>query len=76
MFEQLAIGLFGVSAVFLSQDRRDSYRRFACLLGLAAQPFWFYTTWHAHQWGIFMLSFFYTFSWARGFVAHWVRRSP
>lgn len=74
MFAQLFIGLFGVAAVFLSQDPRDSRRRFACLLGLAAQPFWFYTTWHAHQWGIFMLSFFYTFSWARGFVAHWVRR--
>lgn len=75
MLAQLAIGLFGVTAVFLSQDPRISRRCYACLFGLAAQPFWFYTTWQAHQWGIFALSFFYTFSWARGFVAHWIRRS-
>jgi len=73
---QLVIGLLGVVAVFLSQDPRSSRRRWAPVLGLAAQPFWLYTTWRAHQYGIFALSFFYTFSWARGFVAHWVRRTP
>lgn len=75
MLEQIAIGLCGVTAVFLSQDARVERRRFACLFGLAAQPFWFYATWKAGQWGIFALSFLYAFSWLRGFYAHWVRRS-
>ncbi|MBU7436495.1 hypothetical protein [Paraburkholderia fungorum] len=75
MIEQIAIGLCGVTAVFLSQDPRSSRRRWSPVFGLIAQPFWFYTTWKSHQWGIFALSFFYTFSWARGFIAHWVRRS-
>lgn len=33
---------------------------------LWSQPFWFYATWKAEQWGIFALCFFYTYSWARG----------
>lgn len=75
MLAQIIIGLCGVAAVFLSQDARPRRRRFACLFGLAAQPFSFYTTWKAGQYGIFTISFLYTFSWARGFIAHWVRRS-
>ncbi|WP_017773820.1 hypothetical protein [Paraburkholderia kururiensis] len=70
--DQLGIGLCGVAAVYLSQDTRVSRQRFSCLFGLAAQPFWFYTTWKAQQWGIFAVSFLYTASWARGFVKHWM----
>lgn len=75
MIEQIAIGVLGLAAVFLSQDDRIERRRYACLCGLAGQPFWLYVTWKAQQWGIFALSFLYAYSWARGFVAHWVRRS-
>ncbi|WP_104655072.1 hypothetical protein [Ralstonia insidiosa] len=75
MIDQIAIGLCGVTAVFLSQDQRASRRRYACLFGLAAQPAWLYATWTAGQWGIFFLSFLYAYSWARGFWAHWVRRA-
>jgi len=71
MIDQIAIGLFSVTAVFLSQDRRAHVRRYACLFGLAAQPFWFYATYIAGQWGIFALSFLYTLSWLRGFRVHW-----
>ncbi|SDR52767.1 hypothetical protein [Paraburkholderia tuberum] len=76
MVDQIAIGLCGVTAVYLSQDARAERRRYACLFGLAGQPFWLYATWKAQQWGIFGLSFLYAFSWARGFFAHWVRRVP
>ena len=72
MTEQFAIGLFGVAAIFLSQDRNESRRRYACMFGLMAQPFWFYTTWKAGQWGIFGLSFLYSASWVRGFWHHWI----
>ena len=64
--EQIAIACFGVTAVWLSQDARPHWRRWACVFGLVGQPFWFYATWKAQQWGIFVLCFFYTYSWARG----------
>ncbi len=73
MIEQVAIALFGVAAMFLSQDQRPTWRRWAPLLGLCAQPFWFYTTWKAGQWGIFALSFLYAASWARGAYNFWLR---
>ena len=75
MIEQTTIAIFGVAAVFLSQDRRENWRRWACIFGLAAQPVWFYMAWRAGQYGVFALSFLYAGSWARGFVTHWVRRN-
>ena len=71
--DQLAIAATGVTAVWLSQDNREDWRSYACLFGMASQPFWFYATWKAGQWGIFALSFLYAASWARGFYYQWVR---
>ena len=71
MIEQIALGCTGGVAIWLSQDKRDHFRRYACLFGLAGQPFWFYTTFTHQQWGIFMLSFIYTWSWYRGFRHYW-----
>ena len=36
------------------------------IVGLACQPFWFYTTWRHKQWGIFLASLIYTYGWASG----------
>lgn len=74
MIDQIAIGVCGVASVWLSQDERLSRRRFACIFGLLAQPFWFIATWKAQQYGIFALCALYTFSWLRGFFVHWVWR--
>lgn len=71
MIEQIGIAICGLTAVFLSQDARESRRRWACIFGLIGQPFWFYATWKAGQWGIFALSFLYAYSWARGFYNFW-----
>ncbi|CAB3783170.1 hypothetical protein LMG28688_01593 [Paraburkholderia caffeinitolerans] len=74
MIDQIVIGALGAAAAYLSQDRLDGRRRYACLCGLAAQPFWFYASWTAGQWGIFALSIVYTLAWARGLVTHWLWR--
>ncbi len=71
MIAQIMIALFGVGAVWLSQDARAERRRFAPILGLIGQPFWFYSAWAAEQWGIFALCFLYTASWLRGLRAYW-----
>lgn len=75
MLDQIAIAATGVTAVFLSQDHRNEVRKYACLFGLASQPFWFYATYTAGQWGIFALSFLYTYSWFRGFKNNWMNDS-
>jgi hypothetical protein len=72
--EQIGIAVFGVTAARLSQDAREKVRRWACIAGLCAQPFWFYTTATNEQWGIFFLSFFYTEAWWRGVRTYWWKR--
>ena len=66
MTEQIAIGMTGAIAIWLSQDTRDHWRRWACVFGLLGQPFWFLAAWKSQQWGIFGLCFLYTWSWLRG----------
>lgn len=75
MMAQLAIGALGMTAIWLTQSRSSARRRYACLFGLCAQPFWFYTTYQAQQWGIFILCGLYTVSWGRGVWIHWLRRT-
>jgi hypothetical protein len=70
--DQIAIALTGVVAIWLSQDSRDDWRKYACLFGMAGQPFWFYSAYTAEQWGIFVLCFFYTYAWFKGVRLHWI----
>lgn len=73
MMEQIGIALFGVTAIFLSQHRSGIARKWASVFGLAGQPFWFYSSITAEQWGIVALCFLYSFSWGRGFYNQWIR---
>lgn len=73
MIEQVAIAVLGATAIWLTQDKRESWRRYACLFGLAGQPFWMYATYTAGQWGIFALTMIYTAAWFKGFRSHWWR---
>lgn len=71
-WDQIAIALTGAIAVWLSQDARAGWRKWACIFGLCGQPFWFYATWTAAQYGIFALCFIYTWAWFRGFRHYWM----
>ena len=72
--EQFGIALFGVTAIWLSQDSRPEFSKLACIFGLIGQPFWFYATWQAEQWGMFALCFLYSAAWIKGFKTNWMRR--
>jgi hypothetical protein len=75
MIEQIAIALTGATAVWLSQDHRASWRKWACIFGVVGQPFWFYSAYQSEQWGIFALCFLYTYSWLRGVKNNWLVKS-
>lgn len=72
--DQIVIAIFGVSAVWLSQDSRDKFRRFAPICGLISQPAWFFAAYTAHQWGILALTALYSAAWAKGFIHYWIRK--
>ena len=62
MMERLTIGATGVTSIWLTQSSSAERRRYACLFGICAQPFWFYSTYQAQQLGIFILCGFYTWA--------------
>lgn len=70
------IAITGAMAIWLSQDRRDEWKKYACIFGLVGQPFWFYSSWATEQWGVFVLCFFYTLAWLKGFKLHWMQGKP
>lgn len=76
MIDQIGIALTGVTAIFLSQSKSDKARRYACLFGLAGQPFWIYSAINAEQWGVLALTVLYTLAWWKGVWTHWLRPAP
>ncbi|WP_404302190.1 hypothetical protein [Alicycliphilus denitrificans] len=70
--DQIAIALLGATAAWASQARNPGLRRWACIFGLLGQPFWFYASWQADQWGIFAVSIVYLGAWLRGLWVYWL----
>ena len=68
---EVGLAVCGVTAVALSQDPRASRRRWACIAGLAGQPFWFIETIGARHWGMVALCAVYALAWLRGFHSYW-----
>ena len=73
MLSQIAIALTGVTAIWLTQQHREDWKRYAALFGIAGQPFWLYVTFTSEQWGMFALSCCYTYAWCVGIYNHWFR---
>lgn len=72
-WDQVGIAIFGVIAVALTQDSRENWRRWACVFGMAGQPFWFWSAAHAHQSGVLLVCCLYTLAWARGIYTNWIK---
>jgi hypothetical protein len=71
-WDQIGILLTGVIAVGLTQLGTVYWQRFACLFGLAGQPFWFAAAISAGQWGTFIVCCLYCVAWAIGLYKHWI----
>lgn len=69
---QVVIAVTSGIAIYLTQQSNEQWSAYACLFGIIGQPFWFYTSFKAKQWGVFILSFFYAYSWILGFYNYWV----
>lgn len=71
---QIGILIFGCSAVWFV-GRKERWKRWGYILGLCSQPFWFWTTITHEQYGIALLSLWYTYSWGQGIYNYWIRGS-
>ncbi len=73
MIEQILLAFFGVTAIGFSQANNKLANKWAPVFGLCSQPFWFYATFVAQQWGIFFLCFLYTAAWGFGLYNQWFK---
>jgi hypothetical protein len=65
--EQIAILLFSCSSIFALSNKKY---KLGFILGLCGQPFWFYTSYQSNQWGIFLVSIWFTISHINGLIKH------
>ena len=72
MISQIAIMIFGASAIWFV-SRKEDWKRWGYILGMCGQPFWIWTTIENAQWGIMIMTLFYTFSWGKGIWNYWVK---
>jgi hypothetical protein len=71
VIEQIFIAVTELIAIWLIQDKRTEFRKWACIFGLLGQPFWFYASYEANQWGAFTLCFFFTAAWCKSLKDYW-----
>lgn len=72
-FAQIVIAFTGMVAIYLTQQSKDALKKYAPILGLVGQPFWYYTTLLNEQYGIFFLTLGYTYLWGMGFYNNWIK---
>lgn len=72
---QVMLAGLSLMAVVLSQSTRERRRRCACIAGLLAQPWWFFETLDAKQWGMLGVTCAYTAVWAGSFWRQWVHEA-
>jgi len=68
---QIIIIVFGATAIWFV-GRREVWKRWGYILGLCSPPAFLYTAWQHKQWGILLLSLWYTYLWGQGIYNYWV----
>lgn len=72
VISQVLLFISGGSAIwFLS--RREDWKRIGYIIGIFGQPFWLYTAIKHEQWGIVVLTVFYTYSFAQGIYFYYIK---
>lgn len=64
---QLAIPVLSGSSIWAMSNKRY---KLGFLFGIVGQPFWFYSTYAAEQWGMFAISFWFAINHIKGFITH------
>lgn len=71
MITQLALAVFGLTALWLAMGSSPRGRRWAPVIGLAGQPAWITFAVQAQAWGLLALSLAYSAVYIRGAWVQW-----
>lgn len=62
---QFCVAVIGLASIYAALHASQAVRKLAPILGLVGQPFWFYVTITAEQWGMVALCLAYTVVYVR-----------
>ena len=62
------------TAVYLLASKNERRQFVGCLIGICGQPLWLWSAWIHGQWGIFILSVVFLYSYGRGAIARRPRK--
>jgi hypothetical protein len=68
----IVISVLSLASISLAYYKAKDLRRFACLFGLAAQPFWIAHVVMSEAWGILPLTPAYTVLYLVAIKQHWL----
>lgn len=71
---QLFIAIFGLTSIYMAMGQNAKLRKWAPVLGLIGQPFWFMATVPTQQWGMVALCVAYTLVYINGIRVQWGRK--
>jgi len=61
-------------AMWLSQQPKVEWQKYAPIIGLIGEPFWIYDSYTNQSWGVLGLSLIYTYIWYVGLKTHWLTK--
>lgn len=70
---QIMIFVLGGATIFLLAQK-NKWQRWGYIVGLFQEIPWFIATFRARQWGIFALTFVYTFCYILGIWNYWIKK--
>ncbi len=73
-WDQVMLGILGITAIRLTQHPNVEYQKYACVVGLLGQPFWLYATYSKDLWIMFLICCLYTHAWWKGFERWHLKR--
>ena len=69
---QTGLMVFSCGAIWLLAQKKP-WANWGYIVGIVGQPLWFYTTWVHAQWGIFIATCVFTYSYGQGIWNFWIK---
>ena len=72
MISQIFIAIFTCTSIWLLAQKGD-LQKWGYFPGIAATPFWLWSVYHAHQYGMMVVSVWVTYCHIKGINNHWIK---
>jgi hypothetical protein len=73
---QIGISILSGNAILWAYSDDVRLTRYAPIVGMLGQPFWFASAYMHGQWAIALLSVLYAVAWGAGIKRHWLSNLP